>query len=139
MTDTNIKALFTRGFRRAALSDTNDILLSFEDESGEERWVQLPFQEAGALAAGLFSASNEAAKRRGEPDIVSQKQVHEGLLLKSVEVSASLDADCAVLTINTVSGLALDFPVRDQMISDIRVGLRKAEALLNQGRRRGGH
>ena len=53
-----VKALRTRGFRRAALAEgTGDILLSFIDQNGDEQWLQLPLDAAGALAAGLMAAA----------------------------------------------------------------------------------
>jgi hypothetical protein len=139
MTEQKIQALRTRGFRRAAVeTGTGDILLSFNDDGGEERWLQLPLEAAGSLAAGLLVASREAAKRRsGKADPATERTLSEGMSMKDCELGVSLDGHCAILTIHTVSGLTFEFPLRPEAISDIRAGLRKAEAILNQSRRQG--
>lgn len=138
MGHTQIQALRTRGFRRAAVEpNTGDILLSFNDEDGEERWLHLPLEAAGELAAGLLAASQEAAKQRGDTTIGAvEKTLSDGMGMKSCDVGVSLEKQCAVLTMHTVSGLTFDFPLRSEAIPDIRVGLRKAEAVLNQGKRK---
>ena len=131
-----IKALRARGFRRAALDeDTGDILLSFIDQNGDEQWLQLPLDAAGALAAGLMSAAAEAAKRAGfrTPTDV-EKTFQVGMSLRNYELGISPDKTHAILIMHTVSGLTFEFPLTPADLPGIRSGLRRVEGRLNQGK-----
>jgi hypothetical protein len=134
--------LRVRGMRRIGTDPSaKNVRLSLEGEDGQEHWIEFPRESAGLMVTFILEAAKVAAERTGDPlpqlSQTEQKVISDGMRTTNFSVEVSLDGQRALLGLQTAAGLLFEFWISPEDIKSTRIGLRKAEEILNRRRSRG--